>query len=409
MRGLTTWTKALAAAVAAAAAVAVQAAQGSGIRVGGSEARLHPFVDVEARYDTNVSYTPANLAVADLILHVRPGLELAAPGNAASVEFSGALDWAQYLGIDGDTKSLSNLYARAELAAAFNRRGTVSPRVDNLFARQISSTSLAAAYSAVISNSNTLTVSVPWKPGGGALVVAANAEWLVESFEKYQDVPAYALADLGYNQYRVGGELRWRFLPRTTGLLEGGYFARVPNVANRPDDGSGYDVLAGVTGLLSQRISATAKVGFGGASTPAVAVSPAGIPFPATSASSFLTDVAVEWLPADTVSLKAGYTRFLGLDPTAASYVADSVTGAVRVKLADRFALRAGARWDHLGFQAIPDATTSFLRVDPGLDASFGKWLSAGIGYVYSARTANSPTAPSYSKNEVFLKFGLTY
>jgi hypothetical protein len=65
--------KALAAVLIASAASAAAASPGNGIRLGGSEGRLHPFLDVELRYDSNVSYTPANEAVADLILHARPG------------------------------------------------------------------------------------------------------------------------------------------------------------------------------------------------------------------------------------------------------------------------------------------------------------------------------------------------
>ena len=109
MGRITRWTKALSAVGAIALAFAAQAAPGDGVRLGGAEARLHPFIDLETRYDSNVNYTPANKAIADLILHVRPGLELQAPGDVAAVEFAGALDWAQYMGIDGDTKGLSNL------------------------------------------------------------------------------------------------------------------------------------------------------------------------------------------------------------------------------------------------------------------------------------------------------------
>ena len=243
------------------------------------------------------------------------------------------------------------MFAGAALAAVFNRNGAVAPRVDNAFQRQISTTSLAAASSAVVSNANTLSLSVPWKPGGGALVVAANAQWLVESFEKYQDVPGYRLADLGYNQYRFGGEAQWRFLPRTSGLLQAGYFTRVPNVSNRPDEASGFDVLAGLTGLLTPRIAATAKVGYGSTSTKANAAF--GTLAASKDASSVLADVSVEWLPADTVSFKTGYTRSLGLDPTVAAYAADGVNAGFRVKLADTYALRVGGRWDRLSFEAI--------------------------------------------------------
>jgi hypothetical protein len=397
-----TWTTALAALAMAAIAGAAQASPGNGIRLGGSEARLHPFIDLETRYDSNVSYSPAGQALGDLVLHLRPGVELKSPGDLAAIEFSGAIDWSQYLGVEGDTGNLSKLYADAGFAALFNRRGAVSLRVDNDFRRQVSSTSLAAAGIAVISNTNALSLAVPWKPGGGALVVTANGSWLLESFQKYRDDPGVPLGDLGYSQFRAGADVQWRFLPRTSGIFSAGYFARVPNAADRPDEASGFDVLAGVTGLLTPRVAATAKIGFGSTSGPA------------KDSNSVLADLGVEWLPAETISFKTGYTRAFGVDPTASTYVADGVSASARVKLAERFALRAGVRYDRLGFEAIPGATTSFVRVDPTVEGAFGKWLTLGVGYVYSMRTASWPAGsggapPDYAKNEAFLKLGVTY
>lgn len=414
MRGLT-WTRALAAAIAAALAFAAQAAPGNGIRLGGSDARLHPFLDLEGRYDSNVAYTPSNQAVGDVILHVRPGLELKAPGDVAALEFSGALDWAQYLGAEKDTTNLSKLYANAALAAAFNRTGAVSPRIDNAFARQVSTTSLAATSTAVISNQNTLSLSVPWKPGGGALVLAANGQWMVESYEKYGDVSGAGLSDLGYNQYRGGGELQWRFLPRTSGLLQASYYARQPNAAHGAGDATGYDVVAGVTGLMTQRISATAKAGYGASTVSDARGALGAVTVAGGTISSFLADLGAEWLPLDTLSFRVGYTRTIGMDPTVSGYTADGVSGGFKLKLAERFMFRAGVRWDHLAFDSttVNGATTDFLRVDPAVEGQFGRWLNVAVGYVYSSRTADWRNAtaapPGYSKNEAFLKVGFTY
>ncbi len=393
-------TKALAGLLLAAAAAVAHASPGNGIRLGGSEGRLHPFFDLETRYDSNVSYTSANAAVADLILHFRPGAELKVPGDLAAVEATGAIDWAQYLGVEGDTKNLSKLYADAGVAALFNRSGAVSARVDNDFRRQVSTTSLAAATTAVVSNTNVLSLSVPWKPGGGALVVSANGQWLLEAFQKYKDDPGIPLGDLGYSQFRGGGDVLWHFLPRTSAMFQAGYFTRVPNVSNRSDDASGFDLLAGLTGLLTPRIGATAKVGFGNTSAPTKDVS------------SILADVGLEWLPMEAISFRTGYTRSLGVDPTASVYVADGVNASVRIKVAERFAFSGGVRYDRLNFEAIPGgAGTRFLRVDPTLEGAVGKWLNVGVGYVFSTRAASWPGAslPDYSKNEAFLKLGFTY
>jgi hypothetical protein len=413
-------------------ATTAHAAAGNGIRLGGSDARLHPFFDLELRYDDNVAYTARDQAVSDLILHLRPGVELKAPGDLAAVEFHGALDWAQYLGIDNrtttdaagnrtklDTTNFSRLFATATLGASFNRSGAVSPRVDNSFTRQVSGTSLAAASTAVISNQNVLSMAVPWRPGGGALVVAANGQWILETYEKYKEQdPGLDTSKLGYSQFRGGGEVQWRFLPRTTALLQGGYFTRSPNASNRLDDANGFDVMAGVTGLLTQRISATAKAGY--ASTTASSVTAANLA--SKTSGSVAADVSAEWLPIDSLSLRVGYVRSLGLDPTASTYISDAVSGGVKLKLADTVAARVGATWSNLDFQRTDairlltgtnsgSASTTFLRIDPTVEGTFGGWFTAAVGYVYSSRTAKFPgtTVPDYTKNEAFVRAGVTY
>jgi hypothetical protein len=374
-----------------------RASPGDGVRLGGSEGRLHPFVDVESRYDSNVSYSAADAEIADFIVHVRPGMELEIPGDLASVEFSGALDWAQYLGAeDPKTKDLSRFFGDARLASQFGRRSVVSVRLDDDFRRQVSATSVASAGRAVVSNSNVLTLSLPWTPGGGALVVTAGGQWLLETFEEYQDgTTGVDVADLGYSQFRGSAEAQWRFLPRTSAVLTAGYFTRVPAASAASQDASGFDALAGITGLLTARIAATAKVGYASTSTAA------------KDTSSFVANVGLEWLPLETVALRTGYVRTLGVDPLASVYTADGVYAGVRLRLAERFAVRTDVRYDRLDFQAIPGAQATFLRVDPTLEAKLGGWLTVGAGYVFSSRTA-SP-APDYSKNEAFLRFAVTY
>jgi len=422
MRGSrSSWTKGIAAIAAACVALAAHASPGDGIRLGGADARLHPFFDFETRYDSNVTYSGTD-PVGDLILHLRPGLELKAPGDAAAVEFYGDIDWAQYLGLNDkaatpttdavDTKSLSRMYAYAKLAAAFNRTGAVAPRFDNEFTRQVSTASLAAVATPVVSNLNKMDVSVPWRPGGGALVLVANGQWIVESFENYQGTPPVPLSQLAYDQYRAGGEVQWRFLPRTSGVLEAGWFTRVPNSSNQPQNANGWDVDTGLTGLLTERVAATAKVGYGSSTAQAFATSTTS--YASQTFSSFLTDLAVEWIPVDALSLRAGYKRSLALDPLLSVMVQDSVTGTAAVKFAEKYAFRVGAHWDKFDFKLVDGASTTFFSVDPTLEAKLGRWLNGGLGYVYSSRNASWPPSagisqPTYSKNEVFLKVGVTY
>src|SRR5512132_3356813 len=114
----------LLAAFLALAAAPAGASPGNGIRLGGAEGRLHPYLDLEARWDSNVNFatstpalegaTPQGKVLGDLILHVRPGFTLKVPGELVAVELDANADWAQYLGLeDPDTRDLSKLYASA--------------------------------------------------------------------------------------------------------------------------------------------------------------------------------------------------------------------------------------------------------------------------------------------------------
>ena len=89
-----------------------RASLGDGIRMGGSTGRLHPYLELETRYDSNVAYSNTGTATAGFILHLRPGILFDAPGDLTAVNLKADLDWAQYL---GSNTGLSRLYGEADL------------------------------------------------------------------------------------------------------------------------------------------------------------------------------------------------------------------------------------------------------------------------------------------------------
>lgn len=412
----------VAACIIAGASSAASASPGNGIRLGGTDGRVHPFLDYETRYDSNASYDSSGQEIGDVLMHIRPGLELKVPSDIAVVEFSGALDWTQYMGIQGETTNLSKLYSDAGMAALLNPRGAVSIRIDDDFRRQVSTSSLALAR-AVISNSNALTLSLPWKPGGGALVLTARGQWLLESYQPYyrsEDV-----SGLGFNEFRTGLDVQWKFLPRTSATFGGGFFSRLPNgssspgAPDRPDKTSGVDAMVGVNGLVTPHVGVSIKAGYGGTFKSG------------DSFSTFLADIGAEWLPIEGASLRVGYSRGFGLDPSASVFATNSVHATGRIRVAQRYSVRGTVRYDHLSFDSLPtcmdvrkDAvacaaasgtpagTSAFVRVEPGVDATVTRWMTASLAYAYSSRSTSFPSwlpQYDYSKNEVWLKLGFTY
>ena len=407
--------RAVAGVLALALAGPAAATAGNGIRLGGSEGRLHPYLEVEDRYDSNVYYTQAQESVGDMILHVRPGFELKVPGEAASAELSGALDWAQYLGMGATETSskLSKLYAQAALGVSVNRRGAVGLELDDEFRRAQGTTALALT-NAVVSNSNALRVRVPWRPGGGALTFALTGAWLLETFEAYFDDPVCAdpicavdVGDLGYNEFRAGADVRWRFLPRTSGVFQGGWFSRMPN-ASGVDAVSGVEAQLGFTGLVTPHLGATIKGGY---------ATTLGLAAPQEDVSTWLASVEAEWIATDSASIRVGFGHALGIDPGPALYTANRVFGGGRILLAGRFAIRTDVNWETRDYESFGagSSTASVLRVEPAVEAGIARWMSASLGFAWSDRTSDfeglTAQLPGfdYSKTETWLRIAVRY
>jgi hypothetical protein len=405
----------LAAVAALGTASPAAAGPGNGIRLGGSDGRLHPFLELETRSDSNVYFAVPGAKTDDLVLHVRPGLVVAAPGDLAAVDLRAALDWAQYLGVGGDTAGLSRLYGDASLGVGLNRRGTVGLELGDRFRRSASTDALSFG-SAVISNFNALRLAVPWKPGGGALLVTVGGEWQLETFEPYLagvlcDDPSFPacdtdrLADLGYSELRGTGEVRWKFLPRTAGVLDVSWFARLPNDAAIGDDVSGLRALTGLTGLVSARLAATVKAGYGDTFGSAE-----------EGFRTWLANVELEWLATETASVRGGYLHDFGSDPArGALFSTNRLYTEARMLVGGRTTLRLLGDLERRGYELADDVTTSLLRVEPSVEYEVVRPLRVAAGYAFTSRSsdlpAGTPALPGfdYDRSEAFLRLALTY
>jgi hypothetical protein len=413
-------TRLAVAAVVLLAAAPARAGAGNGIRIGGSEGRLHPFLELEGRYDSNVffNFQTADSGTSDgqMLVHVRPGLKLSVPGDTTALDLSALLDWAQYTG--KNASDLSKLYAEARLGVTVNQRGPIGLEVDDLFRRSDRPQALSLGYG-VISNYNALDIRLPWRPGGGALTVGVNGSWALETFESFYSGascdPAQValcdpsvLKDLGYNDVRGGADLRWRFLPRTAAVLEGSYFTRLPNTttvngAAIATEISGYRAATGVTGLITAHLAGTLKAGY--ASTTA-----------GPSLGTFLAVAEGEWIPTEVSSVKLRYTHDLGVDPGTAFalYGTNRVALDARSLLGGRFLLRAVASWELLDYTGS-SASTQLILVEPSVGVEVARWFRIEAAYAFTKRSSSdlpvgtAIPAFDFSKSEGWLKAVLTY
>jgi hypothetical protein len=213
-----------------------------------------------------------------------------------------------------------------------------------------------------------------------------------------------ALCDVnryGYNQLGAGLGVSWHFLPRTSLVLDGSWFHRIPDTTAVAVDASGYRAMAGVTGLVTSHFAATVKGGWG--STLSVS-SGAGY-------SSWLATVEGEWLPSETTSVKAGYAHDFSLDPGVPVYEAHRALLSGRMLLGGRYSLGARASGDLLGYQN-GGGNTVLLQIAPVVGVELLRWVRAEASVAYTDRVSSTEAkaaVPSYSKVEAWLKVTATY
>ena len=410
-KGARTGLRALAGLLACALASPAEAGPGNGIRLGGSAGRLHPYLELEGRYDSNLVFTADGEQESGFVLHVRPGITLESPSERAAVDFRAHLDWAQYL---GESSDLSRLFGDAALSVGLNRRGSLGLELADVFRRSSSTQNLTLGY-AVVSNTNDLRVSVPFRPGGGAFVTTVTGRWRLETFEPFVKGALCAggtpacdeaeVAQLDYSDVTGGLDLRWKFLPKTAAVLQGEYWRRLPSNTDMGREISGYRGWAGVAGLFSARLAGTIRGGYGSAS-----LSPG-------SLSTWLANVELEWIPMETASVKAGYLHDLGADPGATgAYTSHRGYADARVLLAARYTAQLSASYERRAYDGVLLVEAAdLLTVTPSVDLELARWLTAGAGVSYTKRTSElavgAPALPGYdfSKTEAFLRVRGTY
>jgi hypothetical protein len=409
VKGETRVRRALLGALLSGFAAVAQASPGNGIRLGGSSGRLHPYLEFETRYDSNVAYDEQGKAMSGFILHYRPGLTLESPGDSAAVDLKANLDWAQYLGKNSD---LSRLYGEALLGVGLNRKGSIGLELTDSF-RRADTTQVLSFGGAVVENSNLLQVGVPWRPGGGAFVATVSGGWNLETFEPFNKGTLCAepipqcnqsqLSQLGYSDVSGGLELRWRFLPRTAAVLQGEYWKRLPVNAELSGKPRGWRTWAGMAGLVTAHLASTLKGGWG-----SVSDAPGTI-------SSWLANAEAEWIPVETASLKLGYIHDVGVDPGMAGFTSHRGYLAAHALLASQYIVQLGGGYEHRDYPDSAGFTANLLTAEPSVDIELARWLRVGTGVAYTKRTSKlppgTPNLPgfNFNKTEAYVRLRGTY
>ncbi|MGQ0507467.1 MAG: hypothetical protein ACT4TC_19345 [Myxococcaceae bacterium] len=398
----------------------------NGIRVG--DGRLHPYFDLELRYDSAAGFFPppevmtANTLSPEIIMHFRPGLRLDIPGNYVDLDVDANVDYVWYTGIlSAGSNAISRLQAAASADVAFNKVGAVELQLGDHFLRS-DRTSNAALGVGVISLLNEARIALPIHPGGGALTVTPGASWGVEFFEPLSGLPiagcaagdqtctATSLAGMAYHNFHFDLDARWRFLPKTAIVLDTGFDIRSYRDPATNPAANLLRLQAGLAGLLTSKIAIIAKAGWGQELAGAVT----GRSTPKT----VIAQAEVSYLASETSIFKIGYVRSLEPVPTFGEFSDDRGYMDGQVLLGGRLTLHGYVAYDSLRFfpprTGTGAATTrvdNTLLVDVRTDYQFTGWLIGTLGYDYSLRTSSNNTVASlnFQRHEAYLRATLTY
>lgn len=361
----------------------------NGIKVG--EGRVHPFFDLELRFDS-AAVAANGQSFGDMIAHFRPGLRMEVPGSSVYLLLSGNADYVLYTGlVTSSARNASHLEGAVNLDLAFNRDGAVEFRVQDQFARTDRTTNPALGVG-VVSLYNQAKVSLPIHPGGQALEIAPSASFTVEFFDPLLANQPGGPAASTFNYTQLGFALngRYKFLPKTALVLDADFL--MPTYA-----AGGTQMLlvasAGLSGLLSPKFSVIAKAGWGHSFT--------------SPAKTIIAHVELAYLASQTATVKLGYLRTL--QPIAVFNTFQDDRGYLegRALLGGRLTLRGYGAFDLISYTGAAGGADTNVRLDLGPEYQFTRWLVGAAGYVLSIRT--SPVSGDYNRHEGYVRLTLTY
>jgi hypothetical protein len=403
---------AIAAVLALSCSAFAQAPSSSGIHLG--EGRLHPFLEVDARYDSLVGFfiTPTTPS-GDIIIHARPGLKFDLQNPSTYVNFNGSAEYLFYTGlISPGARNLSRFQANVSLDTRFNQDGAVEVTVGDTLTRS-DRTQNAAVGVGVLSLFNDVRLAVPIHPGGRALEITPKVSWQVEFFDPLltgnvsgctntNDItcnPAL-VSKMNYSNVNFGLNGKWKFLPKTAVMVDVSTDVRTyfdPTVALNPP-ATLFRAQAGLVGLVSPRISVTLLAGYGG-------------DFASKKLNTVIGNAELAYTPTEMIKVSLGYLRTALPVPALGTMIDDR--GYLRGTLglwAGRLTFTAQVSADYLSFISTVSRNDFVLGANVGATVAVTSWFDTGLAYSLGFRSSTAQVQSLNTvRHEVVLRLGFHY
>jgi len=384
-------TAVLALLLAAGGALPVHAQEGteSGFKVG--NARVRPQLDVGWGIDSAAGYFPSSPNAAknglapEWVARVRPGAQAFMPTSIADLSGGAALDLVLLTGIlSPGSMSASRLLGELSLGARFNPRGPFGFLVEERLTRS-DRTSNPGSGIGVLSLRNDVRLSAPLKPGGGALELTPAVGYGLELFSPIvnQDIKDCADASLctasGVSQsnfHNLRAELigSYRFLPRTSVLLDSTFDGRSYFTATGNQSAMMLRASAGLAGMLLPKVAGLIKAGYAR-------------DFAGTT-NTVIGQLEASYLLNTRSSVRVGYLRNVDPVPRYGSLGDDRGYAGATYALGEKLVLSGNLMFDYLTFGSARQDMV--FTLNPSAEYPVTRWLRESLGYNFSARSTNA-------------------
>lgn len=397
-----------------------QVAKAPGFKLG--EGRLHPFFELDGRFDSLVGRFTATGDSPEIVFHFRGGLKFDLDTPATLVNFNGAAEYLWFTGLlSPGSIALSEagrgFRANVGLDTKFNREGVAEVQLGDNLVRSDRTQNPAFAIG-VISLFNNLYLAVPIHPGGRALEVTPKVAWSIELFDPMLTglvvgctagtaCDPNQVPNSNYNNVNFGLNARWKFLPKTALIVDVNadwrtYF--VPTASGN-DTKVLFRAQAGLAGLISPRIAVTLLAGYGG-------------DFSNGSIHTVIGTAEFSYTVSEQSRIALGYSRNTMAVPRVGTAMDDRgyLRGGLGL-MGGRLLLNAQLSADYFTFLGLPAATgptttNSDLLFSVSLGPSFTvtSWFDIGASYTFSARVPVVTVAgQTYTRHEAMLRLGFHY
>jgi hypothetical protein len=380
----------------------------NGIKLG--EARLHPFLDLQLRYDSAAGFFASDPALpgfqsGDFLVHVKPGLKLQLQSDDTSIDFSGSVGYVFYSGLLQPTSTgASHVQADASLSAAFNRTGSVEFQViDHLVRSDRTTTPIVAV--GVLSLFNELRLAAPIHPGGRAFEITPSAAWSTELFQAFSQSatvgcdpsqPGCTVTALNYTNLNANLIGRWRFLPKTAVVADVNFDNRTYHVGTPPPTML-LRATGGLSGLVSTKIALVLKAGYAS-------------DFSNSGGRGLLAQAEGTYYLTETTTFRLGYQRTVQPVPVLGTFADDRGYFEARSQLAGRLNLHAAVAYDYIAYFGNSGRVDQNLTLDVGPEYQFSSWFTASLAYAMGNRTSNNPSVgANFTRHEVIARASFTY